>query len=480
VFAEVALPQETAAGAGSFGVHPALLDAALHAAGLAGEAVGAGSAAGPGEILLPFAWTGVSVHAPGASMLRVRLAQAASGAGMSLTAADGSGALVVSADSLVSRPVPAGQLAAAGGGPLESLFTVEWNPVSPVPVTGEVAADRCAVVGDDQLGLAGAGLRVYPDLAALAAAGEPVPEVVPACAGSAGIAAGQGDMAGAARAGTGAVLGLVQAWLADEQLSSARLVLVTQGAVAVDAGEGVADLAGAAVWDLVRSAQSEHPGRLVLVDLPAGDAFGSLATTLASGEPELAIRAGTVYARRLGRPAGALVPPRDGGPWRLEPSGAGTLDGLALAPCPEAAAPLEAGQVRVAVRAAGLNFRDVLIGLGMYPGGGRPGARDRRGRVRLRGGDRGAGAGADPGGMVVRPGRVGAGGVHDRVVRAGGPGRGAGGPAAAGARGGGRGEDGGGGDRPAPGRGGVRHRLARQAPGAGRAGPGRRACGVVA
>ena len=166
------------------------------------------------------------------------------------------------------------------------------------------------------------------------------------------------------------MLGLVQAWLADEQLSSARLVLVTQGAVAVDAGEGVANLAGAAVWGLVRSAQSEHPGRLVLVDLPAGDAFGSLATALASGEPELAIRAGTVYARRLGRPAGALVPPRDGGPWRLEPSGAGTLDGLALAPCPQAAAPLAAGQVRVAVRAAGLNFRDVLIGLGMYPGGG--------------------------------------------------------------------------------------------------------------
>jgi acyl transferase domain-containing protein len=102
VFAEVALPQETAAGAGSFGVHPALLDAALHAAGLVGEAVGAGSAAGPGEILLPFAWTGVSVHAQGASMLRVRLARAA----------DGSGALVVSADSLVSRPVPARQQAA--------------------------------------------------------------------------------------------------------------------------------------------------------------------------------------------------------------------------------------------------------------------------------------------------------------------------------------------------------------------------------
>ena len=56
-------------------------------------------------------------------------------------------------------------------------------------------------------------------------------------------------------------------------------------------------------------------------------------------------------------------------PWRLEAGGRGTLDGLALVPCPQAAAPLAAGQVRVAVRAAGLNFRDVLIGLGMYSAG---------------------------------------------------------------------------------------------------------------
>src|SRR5205807_939309 len=93
-----------------------------------------------------------------------------------------------------------------------------------------------------------------------------------------------------------------------------------------------------------------------------------LAAALASGEPELAVRDGMAYGRRLARPSGGLVPPGGGMPWRLEAAGAGILDELMLAPCPEAAAPLEAGQVRVAVRAAGLNFRDVLISLGMYPG----------------------------------------------------------------------------------------------------------------
>ena len=176
----------------------------------------------------------------------------------------------------------------------------------------------------------------------------------------------------------GSVLELVQDWLAEERLASARLVLVTAGAVAARPGEGVADLAGAAVWGLVRSAQSENPGRLVLADLPpAGgpEVLEVLAAGMGSGEPELAVRDGAVYGRRLAYPdPGLLVPPRAAGPWRLDVAGRGTLDNLALVSCPEAAGPLAAGQVRAAPRAAGLNFRDVLIGLDMYPGGGVPGS----------------------------------------------------------------------------------------------------------
>ncbi|MEU3545208.1 SDR family NAD(P)-dependent oxidoreductase, partial [Streptomyces paromomycinus] len=68
------------------------------------------------------------------------------------------------------------------------------------------------------------------------------------------------------------------------------------------------------------------------------------------------------------RPSGALPVPE--GRWRLEPDAGGSLEGLSLRPSPEADEPLAAGQVRIAVGAAGLNFRDVLIALGMYPGGG--------------------------------------------------------------------------------------------------------------
>ncbi|TQM77776.1 acyl transferase domain-containing protein [Saccharothrix saharensis] len=138
-----------------------------------------------------------------------------------------------------------------------------------------------------------------------------------------------------------------------------RLVVVTRNAVAAVAGD-VVDPAHAAVWGLVRSAQAEHPGRFVLVD-----ADGSWDGTVAD-ESELAVRRGTLLAPRLGRVERALTPPD--GPWRLEDVGTGGIDDLALVPRPELTGPLAPGQVRIAVRAAGLNFRDVLIALDVYPG----------------------------------------------------------------------------------------------------------------
>ena len=312
VLAEVTLP-ETASGTDGFGIHPAALDAALHAIGFAPSAE-----SGP-EVLLPFAWTGVTLHATGAAMLRIRLRRA--GGGWSLLAADPAGAPVVTVRSLVLRPVPAGQLEAAGLGVSDALFATTWVPVTAGPEPASVAV-------------------------VLEASGE-----------SAGVL-------------TGRVLSQVQEFLADDRLSDSHLVVVTHGAVAAVPGDVVSDPAAAAVWGLVRSAQAENPDRITLVDLPVGE---EPARALATGEPEIAVRDGNPYGRRLTRPSGGLVPPADR-PWRLDAVERGSLDDLELLPSPEAAEPLEPGQVRVAVRAAGLNFRDVLIALGMYPGAGTPGS----------------------------------------------------------------------------------------------------------
>nr|AUO14848.1 Malonyl CoA-acyl carrier protein transacylase [Amycolatopsis sp.] len=348
VYAEVALPEPRS---GAFGLHPALLDAALHALGLRG------GEAGP---RLPFAWTGVTLHATGATALRVRL-RPGTGDAVAVDVADTTGAPVASVAALVLRPVSAEQLRGPDGG--DALFQVEWTPV-PVP---ETSGGRYAVIGPDPLGLvAGLGssgtVESYVDLADLGCrigeGGEEPQYVFSAIRHS----AQPRDRAAFA-------LELVREWLADDRFATARLVLVTRGAVGAADGDRVPDLTAAPVWGLLRSAQFENPGRLALVDLDDEDPrSAALLGAVASGEPQLALRDGRALAARLARAgSGTLLQPPAEGDWRLDSTGRGTLQNLALVPNPLPET-LEPGTVRVAIRAAGMNFRDVLIGLGMYPG----------------------------------------------------------------------------------------------------------------
>ena len=167
---------------------------------------------------------------------------------------------------------------------------------------------------------------------------------------------------GAVYAGAHAVLEVLQGWLADERAGS--LVVLTRGAVGLP-GEDITDLAGAAVWGLVRSAQSEHPGRVTLIDTEI-DAAVDVAGLVSVGEPQLLVRGGDVYAARLvpASPKTPLTVPDSDTPWRLAVGGTGTLDDLALSGRLDIQQPLQSGQVRVALRAIGVNFRDVCDGVG--------------------------------------------------------------------------------------------------------------------
>ncbi|WP_308125004.1 polyketide synthase dehydratase domain-containing protein, partial [Streptomyces sp. NEAU-YJ-81] len=247
VFAEVALAEEERAEAGRFGLHPALLDAALHMAGVGPD----GEETGPAR--LPFAWTGVSLYATGATALRVRLSP--SGAeGISVLVADADGVPVASVDSLVGRPVVAEQLTASPQVARDSLFTVEWDRVPSEDMPGVASQAQWAIVGSDDLGLtaaldaAGHNVISCPELATLA--GSPDVVLVP-CVSESG--PGAQDLSSATRHLAHRVLGVVQGWLAEERFAGSRLVVVTRGAVAAVLGEDVPDVAAAAVWGLVRS-----------------------------------------------------------------------------------------------------------------------------------------------------------------------------------------------------------------------------------
>ncbi|MFJ2264709.1 SDR family NAD(P)-dependent oxidoreductase, partial [Streptomyces sp. NPDC087844] len=290
LFAEVALPEDERAGAAAYGIHPALLDAALHVILLDdGEETGEATSEEAGEeavagALLPFEWSGVNLHAAGAPVLRVRVSPLG-GTAMELAATDEAGRPVLTVESLVSRPMSPEQLTARSG-PDGSLFTVAWTPAPDMVVRPDV---KTAVLGSDRRGLDDA-VPAFADLAELAAAGCP-DVVVWACP------SGDGDVPAGVRSVTHRVLDVVQGWLADERFAASRLVVVTRGATTAG---GAGQLAQAPAWGLVRAAQAENPGRFVLVDLDDGPVPStSLAAVAASGEPEAAVRAGEIHVPRL-------------------------------------------------------------------------------------------------------------------------------------------------------------------------------------
>ncbi|NUO97963.1 MAG: SDR family NAD(P)-dependent oxidoreductase, partial [Nonomuraea sp.] len=241
-FAEVALPDGVSAD--GFVLHPALLDTALQPLVL-GHA---------GSARLPFSWQRVAVHATGATVLRARLVT--SGDGFSVRLTDGNGNLVLTAESVIMRPVPD-----ALDAPVR-LFTVQHVAAEPPAVAAPVTGVRLEDLGD--------------------------------------------------------VLGEIQRWTAEP--AADRLVIVTR-----NAGH---DPEHAAVTGLVRSAQTEHPGRFVLVDTDTGVLAPDDETRiLAMDEPEVVIREGGILVPRLTPSAGG-APVWSPDDCVLITGGTGTLGGL--------------------------------------------------------------------------------------------------------------------------------------------------------
>jgi acyl transferase domain-containing protein/acyl carrier protein len=286
VFTEVALP--AAAGeAGTFGLHPALLDAAVHATHLlALDEVATGA--------LPFSWTDVRLHAGGAEALRVRLT--ASGDRITLALADPAGAPVATIGSLVLRAPATGTVAIPTR---QDLYRLDWTGVpDSLATTGPLA-----VLGADPFDLTSVlAVAACPDLDALASGPAPAYVLSPVHGGSAE------DPATTAHALTGWAVDRIRQWLADDRFPSARLVFVTRGAT-----DG-SDCAAAAVWGLVRTAQAEHPDRFVLLDLdPARPGTEqAVRAALGTGEPQVAVRRGVPLAARLVR----MPEPVPGTGWR--------------------------------------------------------------------------------------------------------------------------------------------------------------------
>ncbi|PSL48621.1 acyl transferase domain-containing protein [Saccharothrix carnea] len=273
VFAEVRLPEERHGEVAGFGVHPALLDAVLHPLVL--------ELAGPGSLRLPFSWSGAGLRATGATSLRARLTPSGPDS-YEVVLADGAGAPVGRIGSLTMRPVERDRLGARTG----DLYLPEWKTV-PAGAADDVRWVEVEDLPEEHP--VDADVLVVPHRFTTA------------------------ELPQDARTATARALGLLRRWLADERFAGTRLVFRTTRAVAVLPGEDVLDLAAAPLWGLVRSAQNEHPGRIVLLDTDTDDP--AVIAQLPSGEPQVAVRNGRLHAPRLARV------PAAGTPVALDPDG---------------------------------------------------------------------------------------------------------------------------------------------------------------
>ncbi|MER7761398.1 SDR family NAD(P)-dependent oxidoreductase [Streptomyces sp. NPDC097619] len=313
---EVELPGTFEADASRYGLHPLLLNAALPVRPVDPAA---------GTVAVAADWHGVRLHATGATAVRARITETGTDT-FSLQLADHAGDLVASVESIVFREVPNEQFRPAVGGDStgrESLFHLDWNPAAP-----QAPADPLAWAVLDP----GHPDR-YPDPAAVAAAvatGTRVDAVLlPWTAAPAGT-----TVPDAVHEGTGRALAFVQEWLDIPELERTRLVVVTSGAVATAHGEDVTDLPAAAVWGLIRTAQSETPDRIVLVDADTAPATlaedpTALTALAATAEPQAALRGGKVLLPRLRKVPVTEAPVADAPAWKsggtVLVTGTGTL-----------------------------------------------------------------------------------------------------------------------------------------------------------
>lgn len=269
-----------------------------------------------------------------------------------------------------------------GGDATRLLYTLGWHEV-PAPPPGEDGAASSGtwlIAGFDELAAAVPGCIPFdragdpellgPLLTQAQERGLPFAGVVwrASCPGADEASA---DVSERLETEIAHLLSAVHAAQADSSVKLPNgLWIVTENAVATESGEPV-DPVQAALWGFGRTTINEEPAlhcRLVDCD-GSPEAVQALTTLLAApvDEPEIALRQGKLLASRLlpWARSGHLTVPR-GGDYVLAPTERGAIDNLRLTDA-EVPAPGE-DYVQVRVEAAGLNFRDVLNVLGLYPG----------------------------------------------------------------------------------------------------------------
>ncbi len=392
-------------GASVAGVHPAVLDGALQ---LCVTAMTSADESLPGALLLPMGVDSYTVLKPAPQRVRavMQVTRETGSAAMmaNVVLYDEAGARVAVINGARFAQVEADALASLTSID-DDLYDIEWRRIgSSVAVGAAAAAGRWIVLTNDSdvgqamihgLEAAGgvcevvraqsvagaAGWAVDPETptsvrdcfrAIVGASPLPVRGIVHAWSADAGAVASAATTANLLDPDwlvTGSALSTLQA-LAQEPMAGAPLFLLTQGAQPVKGAVAAPQHAG--LWGLARVATLEMADvDCRVIDMEPGPASASAPAVIGelvrtdAVQPRVALRGGDRFtpfiARYRARAASAV--PRDA---RLVLSDAGTLESLRWESASFRAP--EADEVRVQVLATGVNFRDVLLALGMYPG----------------------------------------------------------------------------------------------------------------
>ncbi|WP_328395734.1 type I polyketide synthase [Nocardia sp. NBC_00416] len=266
----------------AFSIHPALLDSALHAIPYF-----------QGELALPFSWSGVRLWAREARELSVRV----TGLGdhtFGVIAVDPQGAPVVTIESVSLRPVAGlAPPPAAGVRP----HRVSWRPLQPVEPTGSAPAAVLLTEHADRH--RDSGIRPVTALSEVAPANT---ALVLLDTAELGDDTPTGSLAAEVHAITARALARLREWLAHDNPGARLAVLVRCGQAVLETD--APDLRFGALAGLVRAAQTENPGRFLLVDHDGTADHTALAdvaaTAVGADESEVGVRAGhPVFVPRL-------------------------------------------------------------------------------------------------------------------------------------------------------------------------------------
>ncbi|MFI1401157.1 SDR family NAD(P)-dependent oxidoreductase, partial [Streptomyces sp. NPDC020681] len=310
---EVRMPEWLRDEAGRFGLHPALLDAALGARSATTQ---------PGSVAFPARWRGVRLHATGATEAHASLTETGEDT-VAVRLTDANGRLVATVASVSFVEMPEARFSGTRNSAYAAMLETDWVPFTTAGLDGPFL---WGVLGSVGTGTAPVGAMQLRDAGAAGAA-------VASGAAFGGVLFEPGepdadDPARAAHALTRQVLAVLQHWLADDRLTDTPLVI----ALRHGAGTDPAAPAASALRGLVRSAQVEAPGRIFLADIDGTpEAYAALASAVVSGEPETSVRGRSAHVPRLRKVAEQTEPAA----WAWDPQGTvlvtggtGSLGGL--------------------------------------------------------------------------------------------------------------------------------------------------------